>query len=99
MSYPEQDVPPVVAVRDSILIDFGDNLSGSPWIDIIDPVGAVVENLLTNTGKQTGYKLAVTDAFNNINRAGTLSSDPSTGFPPTASADSFFGNVADFGGQ
>ena len=41
----------------------------------------------------------VTDAFNNINRIGTINPNPQTGFPATSTSDSFFGNVEDFGGQ
>ena len=96
---PEPPEPPVVSKVDSILVDFGDNLSGAPWIDVIDPVFGVAENLTTKTGKETNYRLAITDAFNNINRAGTVNPSPGIGFPATVSGDSFFGNIADFGGQ
>lgn len=100
MTYPERALPPVVAAAaDSILIDFGDNLSGSPWIDIINPVNGVAANLTTKRGKTTNYKLEVTDAFNNINRDGTKTPVDSIGFPATATGDSFFGNVTTFGGQ
>ncbi|MCB9309771.1 MAG: T9SS type A sorting domain-containing protein [Lewinellaceae bacterium] len=96
--YPEQNEPTVVT-KDSILIDFGDNLSPLPWLNLTDPQAGVLENLTTKHGKETGYNIAVTDAFNNINRDGTVSPDPSTGMISTASADSFFGNVVTFGGQ
>lgn len=99
MMYDEQPEPPAVSNVDSILVDFGDNLSGLPWIDVIDPVAGVVTNMTTKTGKETGYVLSVTDAFNNINRAGTANPAKATGFPGTVGGDSFFGNVTDFGGQ
>lgn len=99
MMYEELPEPPIESNVDSILLDFGDNLSGLPWIDVIDPVTAKVTDLTTKKGKSTGYQLEITDAFNNINRAGTANPAKETGFPATASGDSFFGNVATFGGQ
>ncbi len=95
----EKETPPVVSLADTLLIDFGNNLSPLPWNNVTDPVAGRIDNLLTSAGNSSGRSIAVYDAFNNINTAGTLSPDPAIGFPPTATGDSFFGNTATFGGQ
>ncbi len=95
----EKEEPPVISLVDTLLIDFGNNLSPTPWNNVTDPVAGRIDDLLTSTGTPSGRAIQVYDAFNNINTAGTLAPDPSIGFPPTATGDSFFGNTATFGGQ
>ncbi len=95
----EKEAPPVVSLTDTLLIDFGSNLSPLPWNNVTDPTTDRIDDLLTSTGLASGKSVAVYDAFNNINTAGTLSPEPAIGFPPTATGDSFFGNTATFGGQ
>ncbi|MBB4077560.1 lysophospholipase L1-like esterase [Lewinella aquimaris] len=85
--------------RDTILVDFGSDLSATPWNNVTDPVAGTIERLLNRRGNLTTYGIAVTDPFNNVNTGGTKSPDASTGLPATASGDSFFGNVTTFGGQ
>ncbi|MCP9237322.1 SGNH/GDSL hydrolase family protein [Lewinella sp. JB7] len=85
--------------RDTLLIDFGSDLSASPWNNVTDPAAGSVGQLLNKLGNLTTYGLTVTDPFNNVNFAGTQEPAASTGIPPTASGDSFFGNVVAFGGQ
>jgi len=84
---------------DTILVDFGDDFSPAPWNNVSDPNVGVIEDLLLSNGYSSNRGIAVTDSFNNINRAGTMEPDSALGMPPTATGDSFFGNVAVFGGQ
>jgi len=91
--------PPIVVNVDSILIDFGDNLTPAPWINITDPQAGAAIDMVSKFGIETGIDVAITDAFNNINRTGVTDANPALGFPVTVTADNFFGNVAPFGGQ
>lgn len=95
----EYEAPPVISYVDTLLIDFGNNLSPAPWNNITDPVAGQIEDITTSAGNPSGASIVVYDAFNNINTAGTASPDPAIGFPATATGDSFFGNTATFGGQ
>lgn len=95
----EREDPPVIPLTDTLLIDFGNNLSPLPWNNLTDPVAGQLDDLLGASGIASGISILVYDPFNNINTAGTLSPDPAAGFPPTATGDSFFGNTATFGGQ
>ncbi|MBX2926421.1 MAG: SGNH/GDSL hydrolase family protein [Saprospiraceae bacterium] len=95
----EREEPPVIPLADTLLIDFGNNLSPAPWNNITDPAAGQIDNLLRSAGDESGISIAVYDPFNNINTGGTLSPDPALGFPPTATGDSFFGNTGTFGGQ
>jgi lysophospholipase L1-like esterase len=85
--------------EDSVLIDFGNNLSAAPWNNVTDPVAGTITDLVNANGFTTGVGIAVTDPFNNINTAGTLTPDTTLQFPGTATGDSFFGNTTPFGGQ
>ena len=96
VAYP-QVVP--VSLRDTILVDLGNTPSPAPWNNIGDPVAGEINDLLNSRGQFTGRRVALSDPFNNINTNGTLAPDPATGFPATATGDSFFGNTAPFGGQ
>lgn len=91
--------PPVIVTVDSVLIDFGDNLTPAPWINITDPVAGAAIDMVSQFGIETGIDLTINDAFNNINRTGETTTDPSLGLPPTVTGDNFFGNVGTFGGQ
>jgi lysophospholipase L1-like esterase len=93
------DEVPVLTVRDTVSIDFGDNLSLPPWNNIANPNDAEATMLLNQRGDETAFGLTVVDSFNNINRTGSMSPDPSLGIPASATGDSFFGNVTPFGGQ
>ncbi len=88
-----------LAQNDTILVDFGNVMSPSPWNNVGNPNTGSVDNLLNSYGAQTGISIAVVDSFNNINLDGTQTPDPSLGIPNTASGDSFFGNVVLFGNQ
>ncbi|MEZ4983685.1 MAG: SGNH/GDSL hydrolase family protein [Saprospiraceae bacterium] len=100
MVYDHENIdPPVTTSRDTLLVDFGNNLSPAPWNNVTDPVAGTLEDLLGVSGLPSGVSIQVTDAFNNINTAGSQMPDPAIGFPATATGDSFFGNVAPFGGQ
>jgi lysophospholipase L1-like esterase len=90
---------PVVLPLDTVLVDFGNNLSPAPWNNVADPVAGEIATLSNENGLLTGYGIRVFDPFNNINTAGTVTPNPAIGFPATATADSFFGNVTEFGGQ
>jgi len=98
MVYPEV-APPVVVSIDSVLIDFGDNLTPEPWINITDPQAGSAEDMISKFGIATGIDVTINDAFNNINRTGETNTDASLGLPMTVTADNFFGNVAPFAGQ
>ncbi len=84
---------------DTVLIDFGDNLSPAPWNNLSNPRDGAIADMLTTTGLSSGIGIAVSDSFNNINLGGTQAPDPSLQLPASASGDSFFGNTAPFGGQ
>ncbi len=101
MSYSFEDILEPEPESDTleVLIDFGNNLSPAPWNNVEDPVAGSIENLMNINNDQTGYYITITDDFNNINTGGTQSPSDAIGIPPTASGDSFFGNVAEFGGQ
>ncbi|WP_020567754.1 SGNH/GDSL hydrolase family protein [Neolewinella persica] len=100
LNYDMEVRPPIVDTGgDTLLIDFGDNLSPIPWNNVTDPAVGMIPDLLTANNASSGISLIVLDSFNNINRNGTLSPNPSIGFPGTATGDSFFGNVAAFSGQ
>jgi len=97
--YENIDPPTPPQDRDTLLIDFGNNPSPLPWNNVTDPVAGQIDDLLGSAGAGSGIRIAVFDPFNNINTAGTQMPNPAIGFPATATGDSFFGNVADFGGQ
>jgi lysophospholipase L1-like esterase len=91
---------PVALPLDTVLVDFGGTtVSPAPWNNITDPTAGNIGDLSNTNGFQTGYGLAITDDFNNINNDGTVNPDPELGFPATATGDSFFGNTPAFGGQ
>lgn len=87
------------AQNDTILIDFGNTPTPGVWNNISNPVDGQINNMINTSGMSSGKNILVFDAFNNINTNGTQNPDPSLGFPATATGDSFFGNVAEFGGQ
>jgi len=89
----------LVAQNDTILIDFGNNLSPAPWNNVTDPVAGSIPDLLNTQGQPSGRSILVYDPFNNINTNGATAPDPALGLPATATGDSFFGNTATFGGQ
>ena len=91
-------MPPPLPL-DTLLIDFGNNISPAPWNNVGDPVAGHINDLVNSAGFSSGRGIVVFDPFNNINTNGTQSPDPAIGFPPTATGDSFFGNIATFGGQ
>ncbi len=95
----EHEEPPVVQTMDTLLIDFGNNLSPAPWNNITAPADGQIDDLIKSTGDPSGRGILVFDPFNNINTGGTQSPDPAIGFPSTATGDSFFGNTSVFGGQ
>ncbi|TXF89967.1 SGNH/GDSL hydrolase family protein [Neolewinella aurantiaca] len=88
-----------VPANDTLLIDFGNNLSPAPWNNVTDPAVPDTITLANSAGFTTTYGLSVSDPFNNINTGGTQTPDEGLGFPATATGDSFFGSVTDFGGQ
>ncbi len=91
-----------VFAQENTLIDFSNtNTTAGNWNNVVQTtmsqVGMTV-NLINSEGASTGAVLTVTDAFNNVNAAGTTSPDAALPFPSTATADSFFGNDVAFGG-
>ncbi|MCB0636093.1 MAG: hypothetical protein KDC54_05725, partial [Lewinella sp.] len=95
----DHEEPPVVLGLDTLLIDFGNNLSPAPWNNLEDPVAGQIDDLQTSVGEASGKGILVFDRFNNINTGGSQTPDPDLGFPPTATGDSFFGNVTEFSGE
>lgn len=87
------------AEPDTVLIDFGNDLSAAPWNNVTNARNDTLADLLNSKGLNSGIGLVVTDSFNNINTTGTTMPDPSLELPATATGDSFFGNVGTFGGQ
>lgn len=87
------------AEPDTVLIDFGNDLSAAPWNNVTNARNDTLADLLNSKGLTSGISLVVTDSFNNINTTGTSAPDPSLNLPATATGDSFFGNVGTFGGQ
>ena len=87
--------------RDTILVDFGspNARSPAPWNNVTDPHRGTITDLTNARSLSTGYGLAVVDSFNSVNATGTAAPDPALGIDPAAASDSFFGNVAPFGGQ
>ena len=85
--------------RDTLLIDFGTEVSPAPWNNLTDAGSGSITNLLNARGNPSGYGIAVSDSFNNVNTAGTREPATALGLPATATGDSFFGNTALFGGQ
>ncbi|MGB3798401.1 MAG: GDSL-type esterase/lipase family protein [Lewinella sp.] len=84
--------------QDTILIDFGDNLSAAPWNNLVDPNAGEIGVLTNALGDPTRYGIAVTDAFRDINRGGTTEPAGDLDLPATATADSFFGNGVEWTG-
>ena len=81
------------AQTSTILVDFGNNPSPSPWINLSNPKNGIVTNLTNSLGVATNITLEIFDAFNNINTNGTQNPDPALNIPGTASGDSFYGNT------
>lgn len=82
-----------------ILIDFGSLNSSAPWINFRNFTSGELVNLTNIHSENSGIKLKITDAFNNINTNGTESPNPVLGIPSTASGDSFLGNTINWGGD
>ncbi|WP_157976140.1 GDSL-type esterase/lipase family protein [Lewinella sp. IMCC34191] len=86
-------------MQDTILIDFGDNLSAAPWNNLVDANAGAIEVLTNTLGDPTRYGIAVTDAFRDINRGGTTEPTGDLQLPATATGDSFFGNGEEWTGS
>ncbi|NJB85685.1 lysophospholipase L1-like esterase [Lewinella marina] len=107
VSYDKEDTPPPPPPPpsgpdelDTVLVDFGGStLSPAPWNNITDPQAGAIADLQNSSGLQTGYGINIFDPFNNINTNGTQNPNPDLDFPATATGDSFFGNVTEFGGR
>lgn len=87
------------AQTDTILIDFGSNLSPAPWNNLSNPATGTLSGLVNTDGITTDFAITVIDSFNGINNNGTIMPDTVLGIPATASGDSFYGNAVLFGGQ
>ena len=85
---------------DTINIDLGGstNLSGSGWNNLTSYNTTTTLNLTTSSGETTACTVWVNDAFTGVNETGTTTPASSTGFPSSATSDSFFGSVAAFNG-
>lgn len=93
------DLTPAPAPLDTVLVDFGGiTTTPAPWNNINDQAMGSEADLLNSNGFTTGIGLAITDRFNGINTNGTQNPDQALGLPATATGDSFFGNIATFGG-
>ncbi|HRD83355.1 MAG TPA: hypothetical protein PLL53_21525, partial [Saprospiraceae bacterium] len=51
----------LVAQNDTILIDFGNNLSPAPWNNVTDPVAGSIPDLLNTQGQPSGRSILVYD--------------------------------------
>ena len=88
-----QDTP-----RDTILVDFGTNLSEGNWNNVTGFADDSLGILINSQGLRTRYSLNVSDAFRGVNTGGTSTADPALGLPATATGDSFFGNGMEWNG-
>lgn len=84
---------------DTILIDFGNELSPLPWNNITNPHSGNSNNLINANGFETSIDITVIDSFNYINNSGTEMSDPGLNLPATATRDNFYGNTELFQNQ
>ncbi|THH41171.1 GDSL-type esterase/lipase family protein [Neolewinella litorea] len=107
VSYDQEDTPPPPPPPptgpdelDTVLVDFGgSSTSPAPWNNITDPDAGSIADLQNSSGFQTGYGLNIYDRFNNINTNGTLNPNSDLDLVASATGDSFFGNVSEFGGR
>ncbi len=83
----------------TINIDIGGATSELPWNNLGNSSNGSLLDLLSSTGLNTGIDIAVVDAFNGTNTNGTPNADTDLNIPPTASGDSFFGNLSEFSGN
>lgn len=90
----------VSAQQDTLLIDFGSNLSLAPANNITSGKGSdTLLNLMNYKHQITPIDIFVYDAFNGINTGGSSTPDAALKLPGTATADSYFGNTSTFGGK
>jgi hypothetical protein len=83
----------------TINIDIGGATSELPWNNLENSSNGSLLDLLSSTGINTVIDIAVVDAFNGTNTNGTPNADTGLNIPPTASGDSFFGNLSEFSGN
>lgn len=84
------------------LFDFGPTTQTTPnYNNIANPGIETHTGLMNSEGQTTGISLSITVPFNagSTNSNGTTTPAIETGFPSTATRDSFFGNVAVFLGR
>lgn len=85
----------ISVVPDTILIDFGSIVSAEPWNNFESAEGSgTISSLKNSRNEFTGIGCNIYDRFNNINLNGTTNPDPNLGLPPTATNDSYYGNIA-----
>jgi hypothetical protein len=91
------------AFADTWLFDFGpaNQTTTSNYNNITNPGVHTVNSLVNSEGLATSLSLGISIPFNTTatNSNGTTSPAPETGFLPTATRDSFFGNAVSFQGQ
>jgi lysophospholipase L1-like esterase len=91
--------PVLYAQNDTILIDFGTNLSPVPWNNVTSSSSGLINNLTNSNGFSTTIDINVFDSFAGINNSGTIIPDTNLNIHANASADSFFGNMVSFNGN
>ncbi|PPK85806.1 lysophospholipase L1-like esterase [Neolewinella xylanilytica] len=84
--------------QDTILVDFGTQLSTGNWNNLTNFTDGAVPVLLNAAGERTRYGIEVSDTFRGVNTGGTTEPDDSLALPATATGDSFFGNGQPWGG-
>ena len=85
--------------RDTILVDFGTNLSAGNWNNVTGFTDDSLGLLINSRGLRTRYGLNVSDAFRGVNTGGTATPDAELGLPASATGDSFFGNGSEWNGE
>lgn len=83
----------------TILVDFGNTSSPSPWNNLSNINNGSITNLVNTFGTTTNFSLSVIDSFAGINASGTTMPSIESGFLSTATRDSFFGNTHPFSGK
>lgn len=83
----------------TILVDFGNTSSPSPWNNLSNFNNGSISNLHNTFGETTDISLSIIDSFAGINSSGTTVPSTQSGFLSTATKDSFFGNTQPFSGK
>lgn len=80
----------VKAQNDTILVDFGEQVSPAKWNFFSSFQVSAVQVMYNSKGEITNSGLRVTSKFVANNASGTVSPDPFVGFPGTVTADNIY---------